>query len=233
MYSRRPVNALCADYVDRSNSVRKSSCSPERKKDHKKDRRRSGIDGVHQAERKKASNFDVLPVVIPEAENNSRNVVCSSHIKGSTKSIGLGEGSSFRPHGRQNNCALQRGGNDNSSPVRRFQRSNQHSHTKGRQNPQRVITDDRCANKRSETTALAIAPARSLACVSSQNKYTRNLDAHEEEALLAQNMTTLWLGDLERWEDEAYLYGLFEELVPGALVRVKIVREKTTGFPMG
>eukprot|EP01056_Protomagalhaensia_sp_Gyna25_P002906 Protomagalhaensia_sp_Gyna_25__2905@NODE_26_length_7428_cov_115_375829_g18_i0_p3_GENE_NODE_26_length_7428_cov_115_375829_g18_i0NODE_26_length_7428_cov_115_375829_g18_i0_p3_ORF_typecomplete_len264_score37_36RRM_1/PF00076_22/1_7e08RRM_1/PF00076_22/1_9e03PHM7_cyt/PF14703_6/3PHM7_cyt/PF14703_6/1_3_NODE_26_length_7428_cov_115_375829_g18_i030193810 len=43
---------------------------------------------------------------------------------------------------------------------------------------------------------------------------------------LEENKTTLWIGDLERWEDEEYIYHLFNNMTPKSVVSVKIARDR-------
>ncbi|KAI4304825.1 hypothetical protein MLD38_040290 [Melastoma candidum] len=47
----------------------------------------------------------------------------------------------------------------------------------------------------------------------------------------AEEVRTLWIGDLQYWVDESYLYSCFSQT--GELVSVKIIRNKITGQPEG
>lgn len=47
----------------------------------------------------------------------------------------------------------------------------------------------------------------------------------------AEEVKTLWIGDLQYWVDESYLYGCFAHT--GEVVSVKIIRNKLTGQPEG
>jgi len=54
---------------------------------------------------------------------------------------------------------------------------------------------------------------------------------------------TLWMGDIDSWMDEKFIYNIFQNLgrkllnfiliTQGGLVNVKIIRDKGTGFPAG
>lgn len=46
-----------------------------------------------------------------------------------------------------------------------------------------------------------------------------------------QDSKTLWIGDIESWMDEKYITNLFCQI--GAVVNVKIIRDKNSGAPMG
>lgn len=43
--------------------------------------------------------------------------------------------------------------------------------------------------------------------------------------------TTLWIGDIESWMDEAHVANLFSTV--GQVVNVKIKRDRSSGTPMG
>ncbi|EZG83734.1 RNA recognition motif protein [Gregarina niphandrodes] len=45
--------------------------------------------------------------------------------------------------------------------------------------------------------------------------------------------TTLWIGDLERWEDEEYIYAYFEQYFPQSVTSVKVARDKDQQRSLG
>ncbi len=45
------------------------------------------------------------------------------------------------------------------------------------------------------------------------------------------NVNALWVGDIEQWMDEGYLYSLFAHT--GHVTHVKIIRDKATNLPSG
>lgn len=46
-----------------------------------------------------------------------------------------------------------------------------------------------------------------------------------------QETKTLWVGDIENWMDEGYISNMFNKV--GAVSSVKIIRDKSSGAPMG
>lgn len=42
---------------------------------------------------------------------------------------------------------------------------------------------------------------------------------------------TLWVGDIENWMDENYVANLFSKM--GSVLNAKIIRDKSSGAPMG
>ncbi|EZG44087.1 RNA recognition motif protein [Gregarina niphandrodes] len=48
-----------------------------------------------------------------------------------------------------------------------------------------------------------------------------------------ENRTTLWIGDLERWEDEEYIYNYFEQYFPQSVTSVKIARDRDQQRSLG
>eukprot|EP01053_Blabericola_migrator_P000945 Blabericola_migrator_1__944@NODE_1236_length_5021_cov_406_391805_g836_i0_p2_GENE_NODE_1236_length_5021_cov_406_391805_g836_i0NODE_1236_length_5021_cov_406_391805_g836_i0_p2_ORF_typecomplete_len407_score36_92RRM_1/PF00076_22/6_8e08RRM_1/PF00076_22/2_6e02PHM7_cyt/PF14703_6/6_8PHM7_cyt/PF14703_6/2PHM7_cyt/PF14703_6/3_7e03_NODE_1236_length_5021_cov_406_391805_g836_i09412161 len=49
---------------------------------------------------------------------------------------------------------------------------------------------------------------------------------HQQTLTAEENKTTLWIGDLERWEDEEYIYHLFNNMTPKSVISVKIARDR-------
>ncbi|XP_051215665.1 polyadenylate-binding protein RBP45 isoform X1 [Lolium perenne] len=49
----------------------------------------------------------------------------------------------------------------------------------------------------------------------------------------AEDVKTLWIGDLQYWMDENYLYSAFAPVGPQQVTNVKIIRSKSTGQPEG
>lgn len=47
----------------------------------------------------------------------------------------------------------------------------------------------------------------------------------------AQDSKTLWVGDIENWMDEGYVANLFAK--GGQVTNVKIIKDKSSGAPMG
>jgi len=48
-----------------------------------------------------------------------------------------------------------------------------------------------------------------------------------------EDIRTLWIGDLQHWMDETYLYNAFAPVGPQQVTSVKIIRNKQTGQPEG
>ncbi len=46
-----------------------------------------------------------------------------------------------------------------------------------------------------------------------------------------QDTKSLWIGDIENWMDEGYISNLFNKV--GPVNNVKIMRDKSTGAPLG
>ena len=52
-----------------------------------------------------------------------------------------------------------------------------------------------------------------------------------QQQILAGESRTLWMGDIESWMDEGWISQIYQNT--GALLSVKVIRDKNTGLPSG